>query len=190
MRECAGHADDRGFRGDVDRHIDGWDRPGDGTHIDDRAAAGLLHCWNYGLSHEELMFQIDGHRLVPGCRGDVRHRMAGIVAGIIYKHVDGLKSVENLLHRFFQGIDIRQVTMKIHRTTHAEGIQSLDKLLSSRILDIEKGYPRSLHGEGFHDSLTDSAGAAGHHDDAIAKARITGEHSHLFHGADSPAYSI
>jgi len=41
------------------------------------------------------MFQIDGDRLVPRCRSDVGHLMAGVIAGIVHQNINCMKSVQN-----------------------------------------------------------------------------------------------
>src|ERR1700743_100952 len=71
------------------------DSPRDGAHVDDRATLALFHRGCDGLGDEELMFEVDCHAAIPQVGGDIFPRVADVVAGVIYQHIDRLEAGED-----------------------------------------------------------------------------------------------
>src|SRR5580658_1954885 len=133
------------------------------------------------------MFQINGDGLVPICRCDFGDLVAGVVPGVVYQNIDGMKSVQNGLYRALYFGSVGQVAVVVDRGSRAVRRQLLSKFLGGLILNVQKCYLRILHGESFDDGLAYSGGTTGHDDHAIAKAWIRGKSVSFFHRATALA---
>jgi len=178
----SGHAYNGSFGGDIHGEVGGGKDPGDGTHVDDRAAAGFLHGRDHTLRHEELCLEIDRHRPIPGRGCDVGKGMAGVVSGVVDENIDRAKARENLLRGGLQGIYIGEIAVEVRWWIEACGLQAEDQLLGCAVLNIEEDDLRPLACEGLDDRFPNAAGAAGDDDDTIRKAgidRVDGRSSFL-----------
>ena len=89
------------------------------------------------MCREELVSQIDGYRVVPRLRSDIRDFVSGVVTGVVYQNVDHPKAVNNIVDRALESWDVGQVTVIISRRIQGR-LQSRDKTAGLLVLQIRK----------------------------------------------------
>ena len=165
--EGAGESDDGGLGGDVEGQAGGGDEPGDGTHVDDGAAAGGAHGGDDGLDGEEEGAEVGGDGAVPGLGGDFFDGVALVVGGVVDEDVDGGVGGEDLIDGGLEGGEVGEVAVDVLRSGAAFGGEGGDEGVGGGVLDVEEGDAGALAGEVGDEGRADAGCAAGDEDDAV-----------------------
>src|SRR5262249_40286308 len=157
----------------VGRHPAGRHHPGDGSEVDDGAAAEPLHLLDHGLSGEELMAEVDGDALIPVLDGDALDRMAIVAGGVVHEDADVAELRLHGADRGPQGVDVADIAAEeSRRRPHALEISNQPG--AGGLVDVHEAHEGLLAHESGHGGGPDARAAPRDEHDLVLETGIDG----------------